>query len=144
MGAGRSELMGQMFTEAMLLAGGGAIAGLAIGRVTLTLLVYNVIGGNDPIHYLTPEMNWTLLGFGLALSLVTGALFGLYPAWEAARASSALTLKDESGQSSGTKGSARVRKVLVCAQVTVSLVLLIPTGLFLKSLVNLMHVNLGM
>ena len=54
------------------------------------------------------------------------------------------TLKNESGQSSGTAASARVRKVLVCAQVMVSAVLLIPTGLFLKSLVNLMHVDLGM
>jgi predicted permease len=68
----------------------------------------------------------------------------LYPAWEAARSSSAVTLKNESGQSSGTAASARVRKVLVCAQVMVSAVLLIPTGLFLKSLVNLMQVDLGM
>src|ERR1035437_1124957 len=85
-----------------------------------------------------------LLGFGLGLAAVTGLLFGLYPAWEAARASSAATLKDESGQSSGTAAAARVRKLLVCAQGVVSAVLLIPTGLFLKSLVNLMHVDLGM
>jgi predicted permease len=67
-------------------------------------------------------------------------------AWprEAARSFAAVTLKNESGQSSGTAASARVRKVLVCAQVMVSAVLLIPTGLFLKSLVNLMHVDLGM
>ena len=85
-----------------------------------------------------------MLLFGLGLSVVTGVLFGLYPAWEAARSSSAITLKNESGQSSGTAASARVRKVLVCAQVMVSAVLLIPTGLFLKSLVNLMQVDLGM
>jgi predicted permease len=56
----------------------------------------------------------------------------------------AVTLKDESGQSSGNRASGRVRQALVCAQVMVSLVLLIPTGLFLKSLVNLLHVDLGM
>jgi hypothetical protein len=112
--------------------------------ITLSLLINKVIGGADPIHFLTPELDWTMLGFGVALSVVTGLLFGLYPAWEAARQSMAVTLKDESGQSSGTKGAASVRKVLVCAQVTISLVLLIPTGLFLKSLVNLMHVDLGM
>ena len=55
-----------------------------------------------------------------------------------------MTLKDESGQSSATGGTARVRKALVCAQVTISAMLLIPTGLFLKSLVNLLHVDLGM
>ena len=54
-----------------------------------------------------------------------------------------MTLKDESGQSSATGGTARMRKALVCAQVTISAILLIPTGLFLKSLVNLLHVDLG-
>jgi predicted permease len=144
MGAGKGELAGLMLTEAMLLAAGGAAAGIALGRITLSLLINRVIGGDDPIHFLSAELNWTVLGFGLVLSLLTGLLFGLYPAWEAARSSAAATLKNESGQSSGNKGAVRIRKVLVCAQVTVSLVLLIPTGLFLKSLVNLMHVDLGM
>jgi putative ABC transport system permease protein len=144
MGASRGELVGLMLTEAFLLAAAGGIAGLALGRVTLTLLVTKVMGDSDPIHFLSTELDWTVLGFGLALSVVTGLLFGLYPAWEAARSSMAVTLKDESGQSSGTKAAARVRKVLVGAQVMVSLILLIPTGLFLKSLVNLMHVDLGM
>ena len=145
MGASRGELIAIMLLEALLLAAGGGIAGLALGRITLALLVNKVINaGSDPIHFLTPEFNWTMLAFGLGLSLLTGLLFGLYPAWEAARSSMALTLKDESGQSSGTKSSVRLRTVLVCVQVMVSLMLLIPTGLFLKSLVNLMHVDLGM
>ena len=102
------------------------------------------MAGETPIHFLEAQLEWPVLLFGLGLSLATGLLFGLYPAWEAARGSSATTLKNESGQTSGTAGSARVRKVLVCAQVMVSAVLLIPTGLFLKSMVNLMHVDLGM
>ena len=98
---------------------------------------------DTPIYYLTSQLDQPLLLFGLGLSLVTGLLFGLYPAWEAARVSPASTLKDESGQSSGTRGTAHVRKALVCAQVMISAVLLIPTGLFLKSLVNLLRVDLG-
>src|SRR6185369_11288088 len=82
--------------------------------------------------------------FALALSVAAGLLFGLYPSWEGARASLGVTLKDESGQASSTRGTARVRKLLVCAQVTIAAVLLIPTGLFLKSLVNLLHVDLGL
>ncbi len=144
MGASRGELMLQMLTEALLLAAAGAVAGLLLGQITLSVLINQVIATDGPIHFLSAEMNWTLLGFGIALSALTGLLFGLYPAWEAARSSTAVTLKDESGQSSGTKATARVRKVLVCVQVMVSLVLLIPTGLFLKSLVNLLHVDLGM
>jgi predicted permease len=143
LGAGRGELMGQMLTEALLLAAAGGIAGLGFAVVTLKLLL-SELSGETPIHFLEAQLEWPVLLFGLGLSVVTGLLFGLYPAWEAARCSAAATLKNESGQSSGTASSARVRKLLVCAQVTVSAVLLIPTGLFLKSLVNLMHVDLGM
>jgi predicted permease len=143
MGAGRGELMGQMLTEALLLAAAGGVAGLALAMVTLKLMIAE-LSGDTPIHYLEAQLEWPVLLFGLGLSVLTGLLFGLYPAWDAARSSSAATLKTESGQSSGTAASARVRKVLVCAQVMVSAVLLIPTGLFLKSLVNLMHVDLGM
>jgi predicted permease len=143
MGAGRGELMGQMLTEALLLAAAGGAAGLALAWVTLKLLIASM-ADEAPIHFLEAQLQWPVLAFGLGLSVVTGLLFGLYPAWEAARGSSAVTLKNESGQSSATASSARVRKVLVCAQVTVSAVLLIPTGLFLKSMTNLMHVDLGM
>ena len=143
MGAGRGELMGQMLAEALLLATAGGVAGIGLAVVTMKLLIAE-LSGDTPIHYVQAQLEWPVLLFGLGLSVLTGLLFGLYPAWEAARGSSAATLKTESGQSSGTAASARVRKVLVCAQVMVSAVLLIPTGLFLKSLVNLMHVDLGM
>jgi putative ABC transport system permease protein len=143
MGASRGELMGQILTEALLLALAGGVAGLALAVASLKLLIA-AFAGETPVHFLTPQLEWPVLLFGLVLTVAAGVLFGLYPAWDAARSSLATTLKDESGQSSGTVGSARVRQALVCAQVMVSAILLIPTGLFLKSLVNLMHVNLGM
>ncbi len=74
----------------------------------------------------------------------TGLLFGLYPAWDAARRAPAGALNQESGHASSAVGPARVRRALVCAQVALATLLLIPTGLFLKSLVNLMRVNVGM
>ncbi len=143
MGAGRGELMAQLLTEALLLALAGGLAGLFFSMVTLRLLIAALADGDTPIYYLTAQLDQPLLLFGLGLSLATGLLLGLYPAWEAAGVSPAVTLKDESGQSSGTRGTAHVRKALVCAQVMISAVLLIPTGLFLKSLVNLLHVDLG-
>ncbi len=143
MGAGRGELMGQLITEALLLAGAGGIAGLAIGAVSIRLLISQLSQG-ETVHFLNAGLDWKVLLFTLALSVVTGLLFGLYPAWNGSRISLADTLKDESGKSSSTRGNARVRRVLVCAQVAVSAILLIPTGLFLKSLVNLLHVDLGM
>jgi putative ABC transport system permease protein len=144
MGAGRGEIMGQFLTEALLLAVAGGLAGLFFATITLKLLLHQVTAGSEtPQYFLTAQLEWPVLLFSLGVSLATGLLFGLYPAWEAARASPAATLKDEGGQSSGTKGTAVVRRVLVCAQVVVAAVLLIPTGLLLKSMVNLFHVDLG-
>ena len=101
MGAGRGELMGQMLTEALVLAAAGGVAGLAFAMVTLKLLIAEM-AGDGAIHFLGAGLEWPVLLFGLGLALVTGVMFGLYPAWEAARASAAATLKNESGQSSGT------------------------------------------
>jgi predicted permease len=143
MGAGRGELMGQLLTEALLLASAGGLAGVFLGQATLHLLI-SKISGDETVYFVTSDLEWPVLLFALGLSMLTGLLFGLYPAWDGSRASVALTLKDESGQSSATAGTARIRKALVCAQVTISAVLLIPTGLFMKSLVNLLHVDLGM
>jgi predicted permease len=144
MGAGRGEIMGQFLTEALLLAATGGLCGLLFAAVTLKLLLHQITAGSEsPQYFLNSQLETPVLLFGLGLSLVAGLLFGMYPAWEAARASVAATLKDESGQSSGTKGTALVRRVLVCVQVVVAAVLLIPTGLLLKSLVNLFRVDLG-
>ena len=144
MGAGRGDLMGMLLTEAMLLALAGGAAGILLGSATLRFLVARLAEEDAPAYFLTSQLDWPVLLFSLGISLATGLLFGLYPAWEAARTSLAGTLREESGQASSTRGAARVRKLLVCAQVMVSAVLLIPTGLLLKSLVNLMHVDLGM
>jgi predicted permease len=142
MGAGRGELMGQMLAEALLQAAAGGVTGVALGVLTLKLLLAQ-FGGDAPNYSLTSDLRWPVLWFGLGLSALAGLLFGLYPAWEAARTSLAGTLKDEAGQVSGGRSAVRVRQALVCGQVMVSAVLLIPTGLFLKSLVHLTRVDLG-
>jgi predicted permease len=145
MGAGRGDLMGLPLTEALLLAlGGGGGAGILLGGATLRFLVARLADEDSPSYFLTSQLDWPVLLFSLGITVATGILFGLYPAWEAARTSLSGTLREESGQASSTRGTARVRKLLVCAQVMVAAVLLIPTGLLLKSLVNLMHVDLGM
>ena len=144
MGAGRGEIMGQFLTEALLLAVSGGLIGLLFATITLKLLLHQITATSEaPRYFLTARLEWPVLLFSLGVSLVAGLVFGLYPAWEAARATVAGTLKDEAGQSSGTKGTAAVRRALVCAQVAVAAVLLIPTGLLLKSMVNLFHVDLG-
>jgi predicted permease len=144
LGAGRGEIARQLLTEAMLLAGAGGLAGLLFAYWTLRFLVAQIPGGDTPSYVFETGLQWPVLLFCVGVSVFAGLLFGIYPAWEAARASVATDLKDASTQTTATTGSARMRKVLVCGQVAISALLLIPTGLFLKSLVNLMHVNLGL
>jgi predicted permease len=143
-GASRGELASQTLIEALMLAVAGGLVGLFFASTTLQVLIRELISEEAPLYALSARLEWPVLLFNLGISLVTGLLFGLYPALEGASASVSGALKDESGKSSGTRGAARVRKVLVCAQIVVSAILLIPTGLFLRSLVNLFHVDLGM
>jgi putative ABC transport system permease protein len=123
------------------LALAGGFAGLAIAFGTLKLLS---AWWGDPDATSNLALNIPVLLFSLGLSLMTGLLFGLYPAWEASRTSVVTRLNEESVSSSSSRDSARLRLVLVCAQVTIAIVLLLPTGLFLKSLINLLHVDLGL
>ncbi|MBI5084043.1 MAG: FtsX-like permease family protein [Acidobacteria bacterium] len=143
MGAGRSRIVRQLLTEAMLLACGGGVAGIVIGGWALELLIQIVADSDAPSYGISAELDSTVLLFALGLSLATGLLFGLYPAWAAARDSVSATLKEDSGNASTGRSGVRARRTLVTAQVAVSLLLLIPMGLFLKSLVNLLRVDLG-
>jgi len=144
LGASRSDIMGQLLTEALVLSAAGGLAGVLFASFTLRVLVTYLVGGGGPVYYMTTRLEWRTLLFSLAVSMLTGLVFGLHPAWEAARNSVLSGLNDDSGKASSSLGAARVRKLLVCAQVAISALLLVPTGLFLKSLVNLMHVDLGM
>jgi predicted permease len=135
--------MAQMLTEAVLLAVAGAAAGMLVAYWTVHLVLAYMSGG-EPIYFMTASLDWPVLLFGAGLAVATGVLFGLHPAWDAARQPLSATLKDDTGQTSASPGSVRMRKALVCGQVAISALLLVPTGLFLKSLVNLLNVDLGM
>jgi predicted permease len=148
-GANKEKIIGQLLSEAMVLAAAGGIAGIAFSWLTLNFLRFLldqlVLAAPIPLSLdVTPtQLEWPVLIYGLGLALLTGLLFGLYPAWEAARVAPIKILNQESGHSSQTAGAARVRKALVCVQVMLSAILLIPTGLCMKSLVTLMRVDLG-
>jgi predicted permease len=143
MGAGRWQIVRQLLGEAMLLAAGGGVAGVVSGIWILDLLIRLSANDGDGGHSLVAQLDPIVLVYTAGIALLSGLVFGLYPAWAASRVSLATTLKEESSQSSATLGGVRMRRALVVAQVSFSLLLLIPTGLFLKSLVNLTHVDLG-
>jgi predicted permease len=142
LGAGRGAIVRQVLAESMVLSAGGGIAGLLIASWSLQLLLV-ALGNERPQEDLTTDLSATVLGFAVGSSLLAGLLCGLYPAWAAARRTVSDMLRDQSSNASASLGSARVRKLLVCGQVTLSALLLVVTGLFLKSLVNLLHVDLG-
>ncbi len=144
MGASRMQLVRQVLTEALLIAGAGAAAGLLFAFWTVRFLLMSLGERAVTSGGLSAAPEWPMFVFALGLSLASGVLCGLYPAWQAARGSVSGALKDQSGRSSGNLGAARLRKVLVAAQVVVSAALLVPTGLFLRSLSNLTHLDLGM
>jgi predicted permease len=143
LGAGRRTIMRELLTEAVALSAAGGIAGILLGAWTLSLLI-SLLGGEDASNvFLSTSLSWPVLLFSIAVSLASGLMFGLYPAWSASRNTLSGVLKETGANVSAAQGAARVRKILVCAQVALSVLLLIPTGLFLESLQNLLRVNLG-
>ncbi|MCC7157678.1 MAG: ABC transporter permease [Bryobacterales bacterium] len=144
LGAGRARILAQLLLEALLLAGAACVSGLILASWSLDMFINNLAGAEGRVYFLAPRLEWPVLLFGMGVTLVTGLLFGLYPALAATRGAEFSTLKQESASVSAGRGGVRVRKALVTAQVAISLLLLIPMGLFLRSLVNLSTVDLGL
>jgi predicted permease len=141
LGAGRGRLIRQLLVESLVIAAAGGALGVGLAMAIDQALIDFLPQGHTPIS-LTNTPDWTVLGFTLAVSVLAGAIFGLVPALQSTRPQLANTLKDQAG---GVirGGSAGLRKGLVVAQVSLSLLLLIGAGLFLQSLRNLKTLNPG-
>src|SRR5688572_23152574 len=141
-GAGRRHIVTQLLTESMLLALAGGLAGLIVARWTLRVMQAILPSAADTqlSWYIDSEM----VVFAAALSLATGVLFGLFPAFHCTRPNLVTALKANTGQPSGAKAAARFRVTLAVAQIALSMALLISAGLFAKSLLNVARVDLGL
>ncbi len=140
LGAGRLRLLRQMLTESLLLVSLGGLLGLLFARRGSAVLV-NLLGIEQGKFLVNPPLDYRVLLFTTAVSLLTGLLFGLAPALQAARIDPNPTLKDSAGTT--RIGGLLVGKSLVVAQVGISLLLLVGAGLFLRTLHNLKNVDAG-
>ena len=141
-GAGRGKIVRQLLTESVLLALIGGAAGLLVARWAMHGLLALMPTLLVPVR-LEMGLDVPVLLFTLAVSVVTGVLFGLFPALQATRPQLIPALK-ESGALAAVSGSrSRLRHALLTAQVALSLVLLIGAGLFLKSLWNASTIDPG-
>jgi predicted permease len=140
MGASRLRLMRQLMVESLLLALVGGAAGLLVAAWTDRLLLRLMPAGNSPLE-LSAAPDARILMFALGVSCLTGIVFGLVPALQSTHPDLASTLKESAGAVVG--GHMRLRKALVVAQVSLSLLLLIGAGLFVRSLRNLKTLDPG-
>ncbi len=138
LGAGKMRIVRQLLTESLVVAGLGGLAGIAVayaGTQTLLALAFTDTAAL-PIH---ANPSAAVLAFACGLSILTGVLFGVAPAWIAAQSEPVEALRSGAR---ATGGASLLQRGLVVFQAALSLVLLVGAGLFSQSLSKLQHSNL--
>ncbi len=146
LGAQRSRIARQFLTESVILSFMGAIPGLLLAAWGTSVLKTMLQPDANSFDVRLPQwegvgVNLQVLAFSLLISLATGILFGLAPALLASRVD--LNSKLKEGGRSMTGGGAGMRKILVAAEVSIAIVLLIGSGLLMRSFLNLRDINPG-
>jgi putative ABC transport system permease protein len=140
MGANRIRLIRQLLTESILLSALGGVGGLFLA----IWIIRSLLAFKPPIDFplaVDVGIDWRVLIFSLAISIITGAIFGLAPALQSTRPSLLSSLKDNAAQ--GGASRSRLRSGLVVAQIALSLVVLIAAGLVVRTLQHLQTMNPG-
>jgi len=141
LGAGRERLIRQILTESILLSACGAALGVALawaGTKALAQLTTFNIPLLQAVH-----LDITALFFTLLLAVITGLVFGMVPAFQVPRASVATALKDQNRGSTDSKQHGWIRNALVISEIAFACMLMVGTGLLIRSFLRVMDVNLG-
>ena len=140
LGASRWQIMRQLLLESLMLAIAGGVLGFVLSIWALHLLL-TAIPINLPF-WMNFDLDWRVLGFTLAITLLTGLIFGAMPALQTSRVDLNDTLKEGGRGNSGVRN--RARSLLVVSEIAMSLVLLVGAGLMIQSFLRLRHVNIGL
>ncbi|HUB18991.1 MAG TPA: ABC transporter permease [Acidobacteriaceae bacterium] len=145
MGAGRIRIVRQLLTESVVLSVVGGILGLILGYVGVRALLAISPAGLPRIgeHGADIGIDWRVLAFTLAISVVTGILFGLFPAIGVSRPDLNATLKESSNRSGTGMRHNKARSLLVVSEVSLALVLLVGAALLIRTYLALRQVNPG-
>jgi len=145
MGAGRWQLMRQLLVESILLAAAGAVVGIALATVGMSLLradlppfIVEHVPGLRHIN-----IDGQVLGFTLLVTLLSGILAGLAPAVQFSRSEVGETLKENARGASSTGASRSLRALLVTSEVALALVLLVGAGLMVRGFRHLANIEMG-
>jgi predicted permease len=141
LGAGRARVVRQLLTESLCLSALGGSAGLLLGYLSRNILPRLLSSSWGPV-VLRARFDWQVFGFTLFIAVLSGLGFGAVPAWEATRISTNAGLKD-GGTTVTRHRRGLTGKMLATAQVALSMLLLVSSGLFVRTLANLNAVNPG-
>jgi len=142
LGAGRGRIVRQPLTESVLIAIAAAPLGVAIAYVGLKWLTASIPPNNQAPYYIDWSMNPRVIVYTGAIALLTGLVFGLAPALQAAKTNLQDSLKD-GGRGSAGGARNRLRSSLVVLEIALSLVLLVGASLFIRSFLNLQDARAG-
>lgn len=141
LGAKRGRIMRQMLTETLVLSSAGGVAGLLLGFFARNAIPH-LMSSSWEATVMHVTFDWRIFSFTAVVSLFTGLLFGLAPAWQATRAQVSTGLKDNTP--SATRRSRNLTgKTLVIIQIALSMLLIVGAGLFVRTLTNLNKSRLG-